>query len=237
MASASSLGIPSLIGLGAPSTRSLASLRPRLVTSRTTLMTLILVGADLGQRHGELGLLFDWSRGRASGSARRRRHRHRRRRGHTQLGLERLHELRELQHADSLDVLDYLLLCHFGHCSVLFLKSHASRRPLLLRLDEDTHQIPWRGVEHADDLDHRRLQDEEQLGVAARPCRATPPARSTSAGLMARPCTTAALTIDHRRRLRERRQRLGERDRIGRGVGDRRRALEERRRAARSSCP
>src|SRR5271157_817088 len=43
MASASSLFTPSLMGLGAPSTRSLASLRPRLVTSRTALMTLILL--------------------------------------------------------------------------------------------------------------------------------------------------------------------------------------------------
>src|SRR5665213_211931 len=42
MVAASSLFTPSLIGLGAPSTRSLASLRPRLVTSRTALMTLIL---------------------------------------------------------------------------------------------------------------------------------------------------------------------------------------------------
>src|SRR5437867_1628547 len=42
MASASSLFTPSLIGLGAPSTRSFASFRPRLVTSRTALMTLIL---------------------------------------------------------------------------------------------------------------------------------------------------------------------------------------------------
>src|ERR1700739_1831029 len=40
--SASSLETPSLIGLGAPSTKSLASFRPRLVTSRTALMTLIL---------------------------------------------------------------------------------------------------------------------------------------------------------------------------------------------------
>src|SRR6185436_219289 len=37
IASASSFGTPSLIGLGALSTRSLASFRPRLVTSRTTL--------------------------------------------------------------------------------------------------------------------------------------------------------------------------------------------------------
>src|SRR5213594_1233793 len=43
MAAASSLGMPSLIGLGAPSTRSLASLRPKAVISRTTLMTLILL--------------------------------------------------------------------------------------------------------------------------------------------------------------------------------------------------
>src|SRR5581483_11496283 len=42
IASASSLLTPSLMGLGAPSTRSFASLRPRLVTSRTALMTLIL---------------------------------------------------------------------------------------------------------------------------------------------------------------------------------------------------
>src|ERR1700761_1090658 len=41
--SASSLLTPSLTGLGAPSTKSLASFRPRLVTSRTTLMTLILL--------------------------------------------------------------------------------------------------------------------------------------------------------------------------------------------------
>src|SRR3984885_2218281 len=43
MASASSLLTPSLTGFGAPSTRSLASFSPRLVTSRTALMTLILL--------------------------------------------------------------------------------------------------------------------------------------------------------------------------------------------------
>lgn len=37
--SASSLEIPSLIGLGAPSTKSLASFKPRPVAARTTLMT------------------------------------------------------------------------------------------------------------------------------------------------------------------------------------------------------
>src|SRR5579872_438506 len=43
MVSASSLETPPLISFGAPSTRSLASLRPRLVTSRTALITLILL--------------------------------------------------------------------------------------------------------------------------------------------------------------------------------------------------
>src|SRR5208337_3510257 len=43
MASASSLFTPSLMGFGAPSTRSLASFKPRLVTSRTALITLILL--------------------------------------------------------------------------------------------------------------------------------------------------------------------------------------------------
>jgi hypothetical protein len=43
MVSASSLETPSFTGLGAPSTKSLASFKPRLVTSRTALMTLILL--------------------------------------------------------------------------------------------------------------------------------------------------------------------------------------------------
>src|ERR1700739_44126 len=43
MVSASSFETPSLTVFGAPSTRSLASFRPRLVTSRTALITLILL--------------------------------------------------------------------------------------------------------------------------------------------------------------------------------------------------
>src|ERR1035437_4362288 len=43
MVAASSWETPSLIALGAPSTKSLASFSPRLVTSRTALMTLILL--------------------------------------------------------------------------------------------------------------------------------------------------------------------------------------------------
>src|SRR5689334_23487811 len=47
MVSASSLETFSLIGLGAPSTRSFASFKPRLVTSRTALITLILFAPAL----------------------------------------------------------------------------------------------------------------------------------------------------------------------------------------------
>src|SRR5262245_53159926 len=47
IAAASSLDTPSFTTLGAPSTRSLASLRPRLVTSRTTLITLIFLSPAL----------------------------------------------------------------------------------------------------------------------------------------------------------------------------------------------
>ena len=44
ISSASALDAPSLTTLGAPSTISLASLRPKPVTSRTTLITLTLFG-------------------------------------------------------------------------------------------------------------------------------------------------------------------------------------------------
>src|SRR5947207_1315204 len=68
-----------------------------------------LVGAHFGQGHVELGLLLG-RRGRAAGArtAARHRHRHRSRGGDTQFLLERLHELRELENADPLDVVDHL---------------------------------------------------------------------------------------------------------------------------------
>ena len=60
---------PSLTALGAASTRSLASLRPRPVSSRTTLMTGILFGPISVRVGGELGLLL----GRGGASAQRHR--------------------------------------------------------------------------------------------------------------------------------------------------------------------
>src|SRR3954471_2094686 len=75
-----------------------------------------LVGTDFGQRRGKFGLLF--RRSRAAGrraAARRHRHRHRRGRRDAELGFERLHELRQFEDRDPLDVIDHLLLIQFGH--------------------------------------------------------------------------------------------------------------------------
>src|SRR4029079_4635626 len=132
IAAASSLGMPSLIGFGAPSARSFASLRPRLVTSRTTLMTLILLvptsvrmalnsvfssaaGAPPAAAPPPAGMAIGIAPAAppAGGHARG----HRRRRAPAELLLERLDELRQLEHRDPLDIVDNLLLIQFGHCS------------------------------------------------------------------------------------------------------------------------
>src|SRR5207344_3382055 len=69
-----------------------------------------LVAAHFGQRRRELGLLLGGSCCAAAGYC----HGHGRRRRHAELLLELLHELRELEDGDSLDVVDYFLLteCH-----------------------------------------------------------------------------------------------------------------------------
>src|ERR1700685_4413522 len=111
MVAASSLLTPSLTVFGAPSTRSLASLRPRLVTSRTTLITLILLPPT--SVSVTVHSVFS-----SAGAARPppAAHHHRRRPRHAELGFQSLHELRELEHADALDVVNHLLLRRFGHC-------------------------------------------------------------------------------------------------------------------------
>ncbi len=60
--SASALGTASLTGFGAPSTRSLASFRPRPVSSRTALMTVTLFAPTSSQDDVEFGLLFSSGR-------------------------------------------------------------------------------------------------------------------------------------------------------------------------------
>src|ERR1019366_8314671 len=64
----------------------------------------------------------------AAARARHGHHRHRGRRGHAEFGLECLHELAQLEHADTLDVVDNLRLRHFGH-DVLSLFFNLSRGP------------------------------------------------------------------------------------------------------------
>ena len=111
-----------LDALGTASTRSLASLRPRLVTSRTTLMMLIFLSAGK-LTSVTLNSVFSsaGAAAAAAAAAAGHGHRHRRRRRDAELGFQRLHELRELEHADALDVIDHLLLIQFGHfCSSFF---------------------------------------------------------------------------------------------------------------------
>src|SRR3954467_7489291 len=74
-----------------------------------------LVAAGFRQRDVELGLFFDRGRCRGAAARTRGRHGHRGRRAHAEFGFERLHELRELEDADALDVVDHLLLIQFCH--------------------------------------------------------------------------------------------------------------------------
>src|SRR2546425_5658706 len=76
-----------------------------------------LVGADFGQRDGEVGLLFGGSCRAAGARHSASEHGHRRRRRHAELRLERLDELRGLENGDPLDVIADLLLSYFGHVS------------------------------------------------------------------------------------------------------------------------
>ena len=96
--SASSLDTPSLTVLGAPSTRSLASLRPRPVIARTSLMTWIFLSPGREQDDVELGLLLGGGGGAAAG--RHRGHGDRRRGGDAPLLLEQLGELGGLHHRE-----------------------------------------------------------------------------------------------------------------------------------------
>ncbi|ABC99938.1 hypothetical protein CYA_1783 [Synechococcus sp. JA-3-3Ab] len=65
---ASSLGIPSLTGLGAASTRSLASFRPKPVNSRTTLRTAIFLSAGTASRMTSKAVCSSTGSGAAAGA-------------------------------------------------------------------------------------------------------------------------------------------------------------------------
>src|SRR5262245_27580599 len=110
-ASASSLLTPSLTFLGAASTKSLASFRPRAVSSRTTLMTLILLGpASLSTTVNSVCS----STGAAGGHDR-----DRGGRANAPGLLERLGQLRDLEHVQGVELFDDRLDLLAGHVSLL----------------------------------------------------------------------------------------------------------------------
>ena len=116
---ASSFVTPSLTGLGKPSTRSLASLRPRPVSS-DDLDDGDLVGADLGEDRGELGLLLDLDRSRDRGGGADGGGSDRGGGNDAKLVLERLLEVGELENGHRGEGLEQLVLsqlCHFVNYS------------------------------------------------------------------------------------------------------------------------
>ena len=128
--SASSLATPSLTAFGAASTRSLASLRPRPVSSRTTLMTGILFGrsrSDVAVNsvcssggRGCFGAATTGGRGGCNGNGGRGRH--------AVALLEALDELRQLEHGHLVDRFEQVVLGHDCHRVVSLVVSAAPRR-------------------------------------------------------------------------------------------------------------
>ena len=120
--SASAFGMPALTSLGAPSTRSFASLRPRPVIARTSLITLILFAPASART--TVNSVFS-SAGRGGGGAAARGHHHRRGGGgDAPLLLELLHELGGLHDGEAGELIDDRV--EIGH-DVFFLLSSGRR--------------------------------------------------------------------------------------------------------------
>ncbi len=100
MSSASALDTPSLTAFPPASTRSLASLSPRAVISRTALMTSIFLSPWGLQNHVEFGLLFGGEQ-EAAPAAAGGGHGHGSGGGHAELLLESLDQLRKLRERSS----------------------------------------------------------------------------------------------------------------------------------------
>src|SRR6266571_3549290 len=107
IASESALDTPSLTGLGAPSTRSLASFSPSPVTSRTALITLTLFSPNPVST--TVNSVFSSTAACRSGRRNRRR-----RRGHAELVFKVLDQLRQLQHRHVGNRIQNLCFC-YGH--------------------------------------------------------------------------------------------------------------------------
>ena len=95
----------------------------------------------------------------------------------------------------------------------------------LLRLHQHAHQVARGGCEHADDLDHRRLEQEQELRVELRLARHRRQL-ADFAGLDGPTLHHRRLDLQRRRGLGERGQHLGQQDRVLAAVGDGGRAEE-----------
>ena len=118
-ASAASLLAFSRTGFGAPSTRSLASLRPRLVSSRTALMTWIFWAPAPVEDDVELVLLLDLGGGRAAAGRGGRATATGAAAVDAELLLERVEELLQLEHRECADRVEDLFLGGHVVCLVL----------------------------------------------------------------------------------------------------------------------
>ena len=90
---------------------------------------------------------------------------------------------------------------------------------LLFDLGQHRQEVPRHGAQHADELHHRRLQQEEELRVQLRLSRQRRQIGDFG-GRGRAALHDRGLDLQRRRPLREDRQRLGERHRIVFGVGD-----------------
>ena len=133
--SASSLVTPSLTALGALSTNAFASVKPRLVSSRTALMTLIFSG-PISERTTS-NSVFSASGAAAPGSGGH--HRDRSGRRDAVLLLELLYEIRQFENGELIDLFD-----EFGKCHDLVILPYLSVGCCGFFLLAD-------GVEHADE--------------------------------------------------------------------------------------
>ena len=119
MSAASCLETFSFTFCGAPSTRSLASFRPRSGRTRADFLDHVdLLVAAAGQHDGELGLLFGGFGRSGRGGARRGGHGHRRGGGDAPLLFQQLGELGGFQHGERGEVFDDLF--EVGHGSSSF---------------------------------------------------------------------------------------------------------------------
>src|SRR4051794_549185 len=225
IAFASSFGMPSLIGLGAPSTRSFASFRPSAVISRTTLMTLILLPPT--SVSVTVNSVFSSEKTAAAappppppiiiGAA-----------ADTPSSDSRV--FTSCESSSTLMPLMYSTTCCDVTSAIVLLlllsNENLGFRLFLFRRRQHVHQIARDGAQHRNELHHRGVQRAEQPSVQLRLARQRRQFGDLR-GLHRAALDDRRLDLQRRRGLAERGQRFRQRDRVGAGQRDRRRSLEE----------